>query len=67
MLLVRAQTFLTDLAPHQRSYRVSPDSMLLFQKYILPLYRKLGYLNLYGPLTVSDLFFDFFVEIFGVF
>ena len=34
---------------------------------ILPLYHKLGYLNLYGPLTVSDLFFDFFVEIFGVF
>ena len=26
---------------------------------MLPLYYKLGYLKLYGPLTVSDPFFDF--------
>ena len=34
---------------------------------MLPLSHKFGQLNLYGPLTVSDLLSVFFVEIFGVF
>ena len=34
---------------------------------ILPLYHKSGLLGLYATLTVSDLFFVFFVEFYGVF
>ena len=36
-------------------------------KYILPLHHKSGPLGLYAALTVSDLFFVFFVEFYGVF
>ena len=51
------------------AYRRTPEreQTIFYLNHLLPLYHKLGYLNLYGPLTVSDLFFDFFVEIFGVF